>query len=178
MELRSRLTLRVTLHRHDRRGDRAASRKWRSERSVPVYPNQRHAVLRCPRSTASSALFARGERELPLLKALKGAIIAAKPLELRRMSVNENVPQQRWAAQRQGGSDGDTRLARGCILYDGRCNRARRGADYSTVVVAPTGGTSGSGPRQYAAATLPVSVYDRSWLSSYRAKSAGCVSRS
>jgi hypothetical protein len=32
------------------------------------------------------------------------------------MSVNENVPQQRWAAQRQAGSDGDTRFARGYII--------------------------------------------------------------
>jgi hypothetical protein len=29
---------------------------------------------------------------LPLLKALKGAIIVAKPLEIRRIWVNENVP--------------------------------------------------------------------------------------
>jgi hypothetical protein len=93
------------------------------------------------------------------------------------MSVNETVPQQRWAAQRQGGSDGDTRLARGYITYDGWCNRARRGAD-STVVVAPTGATSGSGPRQDAAGTLLLSVHDRSWLSSCRAKSASSVSRS
>ena len=52
------------------------------------------------------------------------------------------------------------------------------GAQTSTVVVAPTGATRGSGPRQDAAGTLPVSVHDRSWLSSYRAKSAGSVSRS
>ena len=96
---------------------------------------------------------------------------------IRRMSVNENVTQQRWAAQRLGGSDGDTRLAGGYIIYDGWRNRARRGAD-STLVVAPTGATSGSGPRQDAAGTLPVSVHDRSWLSSCRAKSAGSVSRS
>src|SRR5271170_7601755 len=79
--------------------------------------------------------------------------------------------------QRQGGSDGDTRLARGYIIYDGWCNRARRGAD-STVVVAPTGATGGTGPRQDAAGTLLLSVHDRSWLSSCRAKSASSVSRS
>ena len=99
-----------------------------------------------------------------------------KTAGIRRMSVNENVPQQRWAAQRQAGSDGDTRLARGYIIYDGWCNRAGRGAD-STVVV-PTVATSGSGPRQDAAGTLPISIHDRSWLSSCRAKSAGSVSRS
>ena len=97
-----------------------------------------------------------------------------KTAGIRRMSVNESVPQQRWAAQRQAGSDGDTRLARGYIIYDGWCNRARGGAD-STVVVAPTGATS---PRQDAAGTLLLSVHDRSWLSSCRAKSAGSVSRS
>jgi hypothetical protein len=101
----------------------------------------------------------------------------AQSSRIRRMSVNENVPQQRWAAQQQGGSDGDTRLARRYIIYDGWCNRARRGAD-STVVVAPTGATRGSGPRQYAAGTLLLSVHDRSWLSSCRAKSARSVSRS
>ena len=100
-----------------------------------------------------------------------------KTAGIRRMSVNQNVPQQRWAAQRQAGSDGDTRLAMGYIIYDGRCNRARRGAD-PTVVVAPKGTTSGSGPRQDAAGTLLLSVHDRSSLSSCRAKSAGSVSRS
>ena len=96
---------------------------------------------------------------------------------IRRMSVDENVPQQRWAARRQGGSDGDTRLASGYIIYDGWCNRARRGAD-STGVAAATGVTSGSGPRQDAAGTLLLSVHDRSWLSSCRAKSARSLSRS
>jgi hypothetical protein len=142
---------------------------------VPLYSNQRYAALRCPRSTASSA-FARGERELPLLKALKRAIIGAKPLEsdvCRLMRTSHRAT----LGQRQAGSDGDTRLARGYIIYDGWCNRARRGAD-STVVVAPTGATSGSGPRQDAAGTLLLSVHDRSWLSSCRAKSAGSVSRS
>jgi hypothetical protein len=38
--------------------------------------------------------------------------------------------------KRQGGSDDGTRPAGGYIIYDGWCNRARRGAD-STVVVAP-----------------------------------------
>ena len=99
-----------------------------------------------------------------------------KTAGIRRMSVNENVPQQRWAAQRQAGSDGDTRLARGYIIYHGWCNRAGRGAD--STVVAPTGATRGTGPRQDAAGTLPISVHDRSWLSSCRAKSAGSVSRS
>jgi hypothetical protein len=45
--------------------------------------------------------FARGERELPLLKALKGAIIAAKPLESDVCRLMSNVPQQRWANDRQ-----------------------------------------------------------------------------
>jgi hypothetical protein len=48
---------------------------------------------------AVESAFARGERELPLLKALKGAIIARKTAGTRRMSVNGNVPQQRLVGQ-------------------------------------------------------------------------------
>ena len=143
---------------------------------MPVYPNQRYAALRCPRSTASSALLLAASANCRCSRRSK-VQSSSQTAGIRRMSVNENVPHQRWAAQRQAGSDGDTRLARGYIIYDGWCNRARRGAD-STVVVAPTGATSGSGPRQDAAGTLLLSVHDRSWLSSCRAKSAGSVSRS
>jgi hypothetical protein len=121
--------------------------------------------------------LARGERELPLLKALKGAIIAAKPLESDVYRLMRTSHSDAGRPNGQAGSDGDTRLARGYVIYDGWCNRARRGAD-STVVVAPTGAASGSGPRQDAAGTLLLSVHDRSWLSSCRAKSAGSVSRS
>ena len=143
---------------------------------MPVYPNQRYAALRCPRSTASSALLLAASGIWRCSRRSK-AQSCRKTAGIRRMSVNQNVPQQRWAAQRQAGSDGDTRLAMGYIIYNGGCNRARSGAD-PTVVVAPKGTTSGSGPRQDAAGTLLLSVHDRSSLSSCRAKSAGSVSRS
>jgi len=79
------------------------------------------------------------ERELPLLKALKGAIIAGR------------------SNDRQAGSNGDTGLARGYIIFDGWCNRARRGAN-STTIVAPRV----SGPRQDTTGTLLLSIQDRS----------------
>ena len=121
--------------------------------------------------------FARGERELPLLKAFKGAIIVAKPLEsdvcrlMRTSHSNAGRPNDRQDQMAIRGLLGGTLfMTVGAIVP--------AGAQNSTVVVAPTGATSGSGPRQDAAGTLLLSVHDRSWLSSYRAKSAGSVSRS
>jgi hypothetical protein len=152
-----------------------------------VASGDRRGLCRCTQTSAMQpsgvlarrlrARFCSRRARIAVAQGAKRCNHRRKIAGIRRMSVNENVPQQRWAAQRQAGSDGDTRLARGYIIYDGWCNRARRGAD-STVVVAPTGATSGSGPRQDAAGTLLLSVHDRSWLSSCRAKSAGSVSRS
>ena len=152
-----------------------------------VASGDRRCLCRCTRTSAMQPCGALARRLRARFCSRRARIAVAqgaqrrdhrgKTAGTRRMSVNENVPQQRWAAQRQAGSDGDTRLASGYIIYDGWCNRARRGAG-SPVVVAPTGATSGSGPRQDAAGTLLLSVHDRSWLSSCRAKSAGSVSRS
>lgn len=153
--------------------------------SRQVASGDRRGLCRCTQTSAMQPSGALARRPRPRFCSRRIAVAQGaqrrnhrrKTAGIRRMSVNENVTQQRWAAQRLGGSDGDTRLAGGYIIYDGWRNRARRGAD-STLVVAPTGATSGSGPRQDAAGTLPVSVHDRSWLSSCRAKSAGSVSRS
>ena len=139
---------------------------------MPVYPNQRYALARRLR-----ARFCSRRAQIAVAQGAQRRNHRRKTAGIRRTSVNENVPQQRWAAQRQAGSDGDTRLARGYIIYDGWCSCGSRGAD-STVVAVPTGATSGSGPRQDAAGALLLSVHDRSWLSPCRAKSAGSVSRS
>ena len=144
---------------------------------MPVRLNQRYAALRCPRSVASSALLLAARANCRCSKARKGAIIAAKPLESDVCRLMRPSHSNAGRSNGQAGSDGDTRLASGYIIYDDWCNRARRGAD-STVVVASTGATSGSGPWQDAAGTLLLSVHDRSRLSSCRAKSAGSVSRS
>ena len=144
---------------------------------MPVYPNQRDAAaLRCPRSTASSAL-ARGERELPLLKALKGAIIAATPLEsdvcrlMRTSHSNAGRPNDREDQMAiRGLLGGALFMTVGAIVP--------AGAQTPPSSSPPQAPQVASGPRQDAAGTLPISVHDRSWLSSYRAKSAGSVSRS
>jgi hypothetical protein len=146
------------------------------QRAYPTWPSTQASAMQPSGALARRlrARFCSRRARIALAQGAQRRNHRRKADGIRRMSVNENVPQQRWAAQRQAGSDGDTRLARGYIIYDGWCNRARRGAD-STGVVTPT---RGSGPRQDAAGALLLSVHDRSWLSSCRAKSARSVSRS